>query len=407
MKYEPLSKIYYKNPQEYEDIYQKRFNSDSSVQLLIKIGEYRAFYQVNEYILNIIYEISKIDKRINSLCEMLPAAALNRYARTCLINEVVLTNDIEGVHSSRREIGDIFDGLKSTVEKSRFLGLVNKYKLLMETSYIQIKTCKDIRDIYDDLVSEEIREDDSNNLPDGKLFRKDSVSVLSLAQKEIHRGLFPEEKVISTMELALDVLNDNTKNYLVRIALFHYLFGYIHPFYDGNGRVSRFISSSLLLNDLNPLISFQLSHTIKENISKYYASFTVCNNIHNRGDLTPFLITFLKIIQKSAEQLEDELAKLFKNLQHYQGILRANRDIIGLKNIPVFDILIQATLFSFDDQGITMAELRNHLDMSVNTIHKRLGDLSPYVISSKNGRMRYYKIDLEELEKLESSEELE
>ncbi len=30
---------------------------------------------------------------------------------------------------------------------------------------------------------------------------------------------------------------------LVSIAVFHYLFGYVHPFYDGNGRMARYLSS--------------------------------------------------------------------------------------------------------------------------------------------------------------------
>ena len=97
----------------------------------------------------------------------------------------------------------------------------------------------------------------------------------------------PESRIIETVEQSLSVLNDNDIDIFIRIAVFHYLFGYIHPFYDGNGRTSRFISSYLLSRELTPLIGFRLSYTIKENISKYYKAFEVCNDPHNKGELTP------------------------------------------------------------------------------------------------------------------------
>ncbi|WP_318259784.1 Fic family protein [Ruminococcus sp. YRD2003] len=68
------------------------------------------------------------------------------------------------------------------------------------------------------------------------------------------KGLAPESKIIDTMNKSLDVFNNNDIDIFMRIAVFHYLFGYIHPFYDGNGRTSRFISSYLLSRQLNPLI---------------------------------------------------------------------------------------------------------------------------------------------------------
>ena len=68
------------------------------------------------------------------------------------------------------------------------------------------------------------------------------------------------------IELKVNDLNNDDINFLIRIAVFHYAFGYIHPFYDGNGRTSRFISSYLLSQRLEDLVSFRLSYTIKLNI---------------------------------------------------------------------------------------------------------------------------------------------
>ena len=38
-------------------------------------------------------------------------------------------------------------------------------------------------------------------------------------------------------------LNGDNINSIIRISIFHYLYSYVHPFYDGNGRINRLISS--------------------------------------------------------------------------------------------------------------------------------------------------------------------
>jgi Fic family protein len=94
---------------------------------------------------------------------------------------------------------------------------------------------------------------------------------------------------------------------LVRIAAFHYFFGFIHPFYDGNGRISRFISSYLLKKNAYPLLALDLSHTIKEYRKTYYNAFRECNDKRNKGDITPFIITFLEFLDKSTERMLQNL----------------------------------------------------------------------------------------------------
>ena len=55
-----------------------------------------------------MYEKSK---EVRALSAQLPDIAKEQYSRKCLIDEIVLTNKIEGVHSSRKEIGEVLDML--------------------------------------------------------------------------------------------------------------------------------------------------------------------------------------------------------------------------------------------------------------------------------------------------------
>mgnify|MGYP006876724331 FL=1 len=54
----------------------------------------------------------------------------------------------------------------------RLYGLVQKYNLLKNSEKISIHNCSDIRNIYNELVSEEIKNNDPLNLPDGIFFSK-------------------------------------------------------------------------------------------------------------------------------------------------------------------------------------------------------------------------------------------
>ena len=192
MPYETLEKISYRQPGQYEAIYEARLNGPETVRLDFEVNGWPAFVVQNSDVYRILLQIQKIDKQVQLLCKELPRAALRQFAQKCLVDEIVLTNDIEGVNSTRREISEVLEQIDNKSGKRRFYGLVRKYLMLQEEEERRIKTCQDVRNIYDDLVLKEVVAENSKDAPDGVIFRKDSVSVSNAAQKEIHRGLYPE-----------------------------------------------------------------------------------------------------------------------------------------------------------------------------------------------------------------------
>ncbi|MDD6727803.1 MAG: Fic family protein [Eubacteriales bacterium] len=389
MEYKLLSKLYYKDKNEYEEVYTRRFNSESSYHFNIKISGNEAFCCLIPEIFNLCNEISNTDKLVFALASKLPQAAISQFAAKSLVDEIILTNDIEGVYSTRKEINLILKDAKTKDTKKRFEGLVAKYKMLSKAQ-IPLKTCEDIRNIYDELVLSEVVEDDPGNMPDGMIFRKDVAEVTTATQKVIHKGLYPEEKVIDYMEQALRILNDEAIPLPIRISIFHYLFGYIHPFYDGNGRTSRFISSYLLSKEYEYLIGYRLSYTIKENISDYYEAFKLCNDEKSKGDLTPFVIMFLKIIKKSMDNLFDALYKRKEDLEKYSALISK---ISGIDQDLSY-VLLQGALFS--NLGIDKNDLCETLQIGKSTLSKRLNKIDElgYLVIKKNGRSNYYSFDI-------------
>ena len=391
-----LKSLYYDHKEEYEALYESRFNSNECVHLNFSISNNPAFFLETPELMKKVVEITRLDKAISQLSNSLPGIALKQYINKCLIDEIVITNNIEGVHSTRKEIGEILDDLEGKSDK-RFFGLVNKYNALITGSYVSIKDSRDIRELYDEMFLTEIIEENPKDAPDGEIFRKDHVNVVDSRQKVIHHGLYPESKIISSMDDAINILNDDDIDPLFRISIFHYLFGYIHPFYNGNGRLNRFISSYYLANTLESIMGYRLSYTIKENINKYYKSFKVVNEEINKGDITPFIFTYLDFIKESAINLRDGLVEKAKRLELFAKQLASLPYGNDEKYSRLYYYLLQASLFS--EIGISTSELLQYLNVSRPTLQKRLNNIdeSNLLITEKRDLNKFYQLNLDTL----------
>lgn len=396
MSEQTLTKVYYKTPDLYEKTYESRYNAPFSFHLGFMIHQYNhqkaypAFFYYNQDYALYAEKIYKTYEKFQKIVHKVPPIVLHQFALLSIIDEVKSTNDIEGVHSTRKEIRDILDGKLG--KSDRLKSIVNKYKGLLDDTELSFKTCKDIRNFYDEFAHEEIAFKNKEHLLDGRLFRKDSVDIESAQGKIIHQGLFPESRIIETMKQALNILNSTEHPLLVRLSLFHYIFAYIHPFYDGNGRTDRFVTSYFLKQDFHVLLALRLSIYIKRNRKKYYNLFAEADSEINRGDLTPFLIGFLQIIFGTMEDTIQLLTRKDEQLKRYTEKIKFFYGKDELLN-ELYYILLQATLFY--GRGVTITQLIEITKKTRSTIQKRI-DLMPknHLVVEKNGKSFYYKLDL-------------
>ena len=210
--------------------------------------------------------IEKIYKKHEDLLQALqvvPPLVLEQFILSSVVDEVRATSDIEGIHSTRREIKEVVSG---SVQSARFSSIVAKYKsILTDSAPMSFKTCEDIRVFYDEFAHKEATANDPTQKLDGNLFRQDSVDITSDSGKILHRGVYPEERIIELLNVTLGILHNPDMPLLARVAIFHYLFEYVHPFYDGNGRTARFIVSYFLASRFHQLVALRLSVLIRKN----------------------------------------------------------------------------------------------------------------------------------------------
>jgi Fic family protein len=389
MEYISLGRLFYKDRKNYENIYQNRLNAESAFKLGLDIKNRPAFLMFDKEMTELVSEIFIADKRLSLTKSKLPKTALAQFEKWCLVNEVHLTNEIEGVYSTRKEINRVM-ALKDSESKSvKFAGLVKKYEFLLQNKNIDIKACKDVRKLYDDILLNEVLDENKLDKPDGQIFRAKDVHIHS-ERGIIHSGLTPESKIIEYMEAALRLIN-SSENSLINIALFHYLFGYIHPFYNGNGRLARFISSYFLSGILDPMIALNLSYTIKQNIKQYYKSFDETSSGRNRADLTYFVINFLEIIKKSAENVNESMENGLEKFMAFGEILSKIKT--SDTEVNILNVLLQNSLFG--DRGFSVDEIVLESGISPATVRLALKKYKNRLSMSKMGKKILYDINLD------------
>ena len=213
----------------------------------------------------------------------------------------------------------------------------------------------------------------------------------------------PESKIIDYMNKALNILNSDSIDVLIRISIFHYFLGYIHPFYDGNGRINRFISSYILSKYFNKVVGFRLSMTIKENLSQYLDAFVHTNDVRNKGDVSTFVYEFLDIIYKSFQKTElyalekmQQFNKYKKKIDNVSKLYESNKNKKDITNLLF--ILIQCSIFG--DFGLNKTKLIKILEKGSTKISEYLAVLKQLnlCLDIQSGKNHYFKCNLEELD---------
>ena len=171
-----------------------------------------------------------------------------------------------------------------------------------------VSDANDVRKLYNEVTLDGVAEKD---LPDGTLFRKGDVFVYK-AGKEIHRGLSSavdtEKEIVFALSNLISFVQMNKEVHpLIKNAIFHYYFAYIHPFYDGNGRTNRFISSLYLMEDFSMLTALSLSQGCNSERNLYLRAFDFSNQVSMQGELNFFVDSFLHLLHRGQESLIESL----------------------------------------------------------------------------------------------------
>lgn len=139
-------------------------------------------------------------------------------------------------------------------------------------------------------------------------FQGQSVGVVFETTSPLETPLKMEDLIYWTS----NALEKKTLHPLLVIGLFTVIFLAIHPFQDGNGRISRLLTTYLLLKaGYNYVPYSSLESVIEANKESYYLALqkTQTSWQKNHPDWTPWLIFFLKCLQRQKQHLEVKISQ--------------------------------------------------------------------------------------------------
>ena len=191
--------------------------------------------------------------------------------------------------------------------------------------------------------------------PDGSKYTIFKTTEPGLATEGAMRGLVEWYKT------------DTEAHPLVRAATLIYEFLSIHPFQDGNGRLSRLLATLLLLKDGYSWIEYvSFEHEIENRKSEYYRILMTCQRQRPGEDIHDWILFFL-------DCLANIQAQLMKKLDTQNTAARMS---------PRERIIYQ---FIDNHPGAKSGEIADKLKIPLPTIKRILSDMTTAKLLQKHG----------------------
>ena len=125
--------------------------------------------------------------------------------------------------------------------------------------------------------------------------------------------------LLKNLENYINNFEDETDP-LIKMAMIHYQFESIHPFYDGNGRTGRILNVLyLVLSGLLDSPILYLSNYINKNKSDYYRLF---NEFREKNNYEDWIIYILKGIQETSKNTIDLIKMIQEEMELYRNKFR-------------------------------------------------------------------------------------
>lgn len=386
-----------KRPDEIADEeYGRRLNGWSTFRTGIILRGHEVFAVGFRELATLSDAIRERESKVTELWESLPPIARRAYLYDLIGAEMQSTNSIEGVRSTRREISEALEAATGDARHARFGEFAKLFLALSDDDparYAMPATLEDIRGIYDRVMAGELAAEDE---PDGMLFREGPVYIDDQATgRRIHTGVTPEAEIKVALTQWLNLTRDRNVPPIIRAALCHFAFEYIHPFYDGNGRTGRFLFALQLRQHLSVPTAISLSPVISDGKDRYYKAFEDAQHPLNCCDASLFVYRMLKFIAEAQnriiEDLSDKRSALLRALSEMDRLSGESGWSNDEGNIVA--MLVQEELFGVAPHRMTRIQMREALDIGRDRVNHALASLTgDGVLATEGQRPVFYSL---------------
>lgn len=306
---------------------------------------------------------------------------MNLFVSMYVRKEALLSSQIEGTQAT---LEDVLDPLIEKNANQNVADVVNYIKateFALERMNLLSLCNKLIKETHEVLMSG-VRGQDKNP---GEF--RTSQNWIGAAGSSLKNARYippiPEDMINAMSDLEKYINSDDSLDLLIQAALLHYQFETIHPFLDGNGRVSRLLITLFLMEKkvLNSPALY-ISYYLKKNRIEYYDRMS---EVRNKDNYEQWIKFFLNAIKESANESVETIKKLSElhdaNIKKIDAMGRAAKNARA-----VFDYLEKNPII---DIGKTAEEL-NLAFSTVSLAVNRLVDAGILIQTNNANRNRVF-----------------
>jgi Fic family protein len=226
-------------------------------------------------------------------------------------------------------------------------------------------------------------------------WRDDSTGPMQVVsgafgKEKVHYQAPPAAQIDNEMRIFLDWFNlEQNTDLVLKAAIAHLWFVTIHPFEDGNGRISRALSDMLLArSDEQSYRFYSMSTQIRKERSSYYDTLekTQKNGLDITNWLEWFLNCLLHAIENSEKLLEKIIYKHYFWLKHSKITINDRQRIILNRLMDDFEGVLNTTKWAKIGKCSQDTALRDIQDL----IEKGI-----MIKSEQGGRSTNYEMKIE------------
>lgn len=295
------------------------------------------------HIVALLAEIDGIKGEFKSGLRMSPQA-ITSLKRSVLVTSTGSSTRIEGSKLSDEQVRNILSKLSISKFSDRHSQEVQGYLEVLQNVFDAYQTLPLREGVIQSLHRETLKYSTKDELHRGKYKHEENAVAIQNDDGTVKEIIFEttpawatQKEMTEIVEWAYDALEHKRFHPLLIIANFLVEFLKIHPFQDGNGRLSRVLTNLLLLRS-GYLFTQYVSHEqiIERRKDEYYVALQQSQSSFKteHSTIAPWLNFFLGVIQEQAsnalvylynEQIEDTLSpKQFEVWKYLSNVPHAS-----------------------------------------------------------------------------------
>lgn len=292
-----------------------------------------------------------------------------------MINEAKLSSDIENIVTTHDEIYKAMIHPFNTTPAAKE---VIDYRSAMWEGYNLIKQNKIITKSLIISIQEKLEHNNAGIRKTlGTVIKNNSTGEVVYTPPQHYN------EIIEYMNNLEEYINTDLDDVdpLIKLAIIHYQFESIHPFYDGNGRTGRILNILYLVSkELLDTPILYLSKYIIKNKLEYYNLFQETRKTNN---YEKWIIYILKGIEEMSKETINIINRISDEMLRLKDELREKTKIYSKE-------LLEALFFEFYTK---ISYIKKALNVSERTAQRYLDSLEKLglLTSEKIGRERIYK----------------